>query len=131
MVDYSFERAVTPEDLQPLLRQTGWAHDRDLDGIQRMLDATPVMLGAWADGRLVGYARAITDGVYRALIDDVVVDEARRKAGIGSEVMRRLVARLREMHIEEVFLRCGDTMEPFYARLGFSKSGGVLTMDLE
>ena len=130
MVDYSFERAITPADLQPLLRQKGWAHDRDLDSIRRMLDSTSVMVGAWEDGRLVGFARAITDGVYRALIDDVVVDEPNRKAGIGSEVMRRLVTRLREMEVEEVFLRCGHAMEPFYAGLGFAKSG-VLTMDLD
>ncbi|MBT3266430.1 GNAT family N-acetyltransferase [Candidatus Poribacteria bacterium] len=130
MVSYSFDRAITPGDLQPLLQQTGWAHDRDVEGIRRMLEATPVMLGAWDGDRLVGYARVVTDGVYRALIDDVVVDEPERKAGIGSDLMRRLVARLREMEIEEVLLRCGDYMEPFYAGLGFSKSG-VLTMDLD
>ncbi|MEO2005344.1 MAG: GNAT family N-acetyltransferase [Candidatus Poribacteria bacterium] len=130
MVEYSFDRAISPENLQPLLRQTGWAHGRDLVGIRRMLDATTVMLGAWDDDRLVGYARAVTDGVYRALVDDVVVDEPMRKSGVGSEIMRRLVARLREMEIEEIFLRCGDDMAPFYTRLGFATSDGILTMDL-
>lgn len=129
MVEYSFDRSITPENLRPLLRQTGWAHGRDIAGIRRMLDATPLMLGAWEGETLIGYARAITDGVYRALIDDVVVDDAQRKSGVGSEIVRRLVARLREMEVEEVFLRCGEYMEPFYARLGFEKSG-VLTMDL-
>ena len=130
MVEYSFDRAISPENLQLLLRQTGWAHGRDLAGIHRMLDATAVMLGAWDDDRLVGYARAVTDGVYRALVDDGVVDEPMRKSGVGSEIMRLLVARLREMEIEEVFLRCSEDMESFYTRLGFSTSDGILTMDL-
>ena len=69
MVEYSFDRAISPENLQPLLRQTGWAHGRDLVGIRRMLDATTVMLGAWDDDRLVGYARAVTDALFQGFAD--------------------------------------------------------------
>ena len=45
LVDYSFERPIKPEQLQILFRQTGWADDRSLDGIQKMLDATYVVSG--------------------------------------------------------------------------------------
>ena len=129
-VDYSFERPIEPEQLQMLFRQTGWADDRSPGGIQKMLDATYVVLGAWEGGRLIGFVRAITDGIYRALIDDLVVEESRRGRGIGSELMKRLIERLREMEIEEVFLRCGGDVVPFYQRHGFEKTRGVV-MDLK
>ena len=130
LVDYSFERPIEPEQLQILFRQTGWADDRSPDGIQKMLDATYLVLGAWEGDRLIGFVRTITDGIYRALIDDMVVEESRRGRGIGSELMERLIKRLREMEVEEVFLRCGGDVVPFYQRHGFEKTRGVV-MDLE
>lgn len=128
MVDYSFDREIELQQLQDLLRQTGWANRRSIEGIQAMLDGTPLTLGAWEGDRLVGFVRVITDGIYRALIDDVVVEESKRGTGIGSELMQRVVRRLEE--IEEVFLRCGEHVVPFYERHRFERSNGVI-MDLK
>ncbi len=127
MVDYSFDRQIEPEQLQGLLRQTSWANQRSLEGIQKMLEGTPLTLGAWEDDRLVGFVRVMTDGIYRALIDDVVVEESKRGTGIGSELMRRAIERLAE--VEEVFLRCGEHVVPFYERHRFERSNGII-MDL-
>ena len=127
MVQYSFDRQIEPERLQGLLRQTGWANQRSIEGIQEMLQGTPLTLGVWEGDRLVGFARVITDGIYRALIDDVVVEESKRGTGIGSELMRQLIERLTE--VEEVFLHCGEQVVSFYERHRFERSYGVV-MDL-
>ena len=128
MVTYSFDRQIELEQLQGLLRQTSWANRRSIEGIQKMLEGTPLTLGAWEGDRLVGFVRVLTDGIYRALIDDVVVEESKRGTGIGSELMRRVVDRLAE--VEEVFLRCGKHVIPFYERHRFERSNGVI-MDLK
>jgi GNAT superfamily N-acetyltransferase len=127
-LNYSFDRPIEPEQLQPLFRQTGWARNRNIEGIKKMLQATPIMIGAWDGDHLIGYARAITDGIYRALIDDVVVDESKRGQGVGSELMRRLIEHLDS--IEEIFLRCGENVVLFYERHNFERSGAVV-MDLK
>ena len=127
MFEFSFERQVEPEQLLPLFQQTGWAGKRTLEGIRRMLAATPVALGAWQDDRLVGFARAITDGVYRALIDDVVVEKSVRGQGVGSELIQRLTERLAD--VETVFLRCGENVAGFYEKHRFRRSKG-LVLDL-
>ena len=128
MVDYSFDREIELQQLQDLLRQAGWANRRSVEGIQQMLDGTPLTLGAWEGDRLVGFVRVITDGIYRALIDDVVVEASKRGTGIGSELMQRITERLAE--VEEVFLRCGEHVVPFYERHRFERSNGVI-MDLK
>ena len=128
MVDYSFDREIKLEQLQGLLRQTGWANQRSIEGIQTMLDGTPLTLGAWEGDRLIGFVRVITDGIYRALIDDVVVEESKRGTGIGSELMRRIIERLAE--VEEVFLHCGEQVVSFYEQHRFERSHGVV-MDLK
>ena len=128
MVDYSFDREIELQQLQDLLRQTGWANRRSIEGIQTMLDGTPLTLGAWEGDRLVGFVRVMTDGIYRALIDDVVVEESKRGTGIGSELMQRITEQL--AGVEEVFLRCGEQVVHFYERHRFERSNGVI-MDLK
>lgn len=130
MVNYSFERPIDPEQLQSLFRQTDWAGNRSIEGIQAMLKGTAIALGAWEDDRLIGFARTITDGRYRGLIDDVVVEKSRRGQGIGTELMQRLLKRLTEIGIEEIFLRCGRGEVAFYHRHGFKTTQGIV-MDLE
>ena len=130
MIDYSFEKSVRPQQLQALLRQTTWANGRGIDGIRAMLAGSAIFLGAWDGDRLIGFCRAVTDGIYRALIDDVVVDAPQRGRGIGSALMRKLSERLKEMEVEEIFLRCENAVVPFYGQLGFKSSDGV-TMDLD
>ena len=75
---YSFDRRIEPKQLMGLLRQAGWANQRSIEGVRRMLEGTSLTLGAWEGDRLVGFARAMTDGIYRALIDDVPLEKLKK-----------------------------------------------------
>jgi GNAT superfamily N-acetyltransferase len=123
VVEYSSERRVLPADVLRLLRQTGWGRDRTDADIATALERAPLYVGAWVDGRLVGFARALTDGVYRGFIEDVVVDESMRAQGIGRGLIRALLERL--AGLEVVALDCEEGTVPFYASLGFVRSGNV------
>ncbi len=116
-VEYSFDRPLAPDDVQRLLNETSWAANRPLSDIQTMLDGS-LCVGAWLDGRLVGFARAVTDGVYRALLEDVVVDESLRGQGIGGALVEQMLERLAP--VQQVLLVCGDHLVPFYSAFGFS-----------
>lgn len=116
---YSLTNHPTPEQLLPLFAQADWTANRPLNALQRMLDHSPVAVSVWAGEKLVAYGRAVTDDLYRALIEDVIVDEPYRGQGIGAEVMRLLLQRLD--HVEEIALVCHDHLIPFYQRLGFEK----------
>ena len=118
-IELSLERQVTAEDLMPLLAQSHWAAGRGRGELSRMLEASPIKLGAWQGDRLVGFARVLTDGLYRALIDDVIVDQPWRARGLGSKMMRRLADQLDS--VEEVFLRCEEDLVPFYEGLGYQR----------
>src|SRR5687767_11249610 len=106
MLEYSFDRRIPVSGLQALLRQTTWASARQEADVAHIVATTPVQLGVWEGDRLAAYARVITDGRFRALIDDVVVDQSLRGSGIGSEIMKRLIERLSS--VEEVFLLTSD-----------------------
>lgn len=116
---YEFTHTFSMPDLLRLCAQTDWTAKRSADELQAMLDNTRVCLGVWDGDRLIGFARAITDDVYRAYVEDVIVDDAYRGQGIGSEITRRLLERF--AHVEEITLNCGDHLIPFYARFGFAR----------
>jgi GNAT superfamily N-acetyltransferase len=66
--------------------------------------------------RLVGVGRAVSDGVFYAIIFDVVVHPEYRGRGIGTEIMKRLIA---SAHTKRVLLYAAPGKEPFYRKLGF------------
>ncbi len=116
---YQFTNTIAISDLHRLFAQTDWTNQRTPDQLQAMLDQTRVCLGVWDGDKLIGFARAVTDDLFRAMIEDVIVDEAYRGHGIGAEIMRRLLERL--AHVEELVLNCHDHLIPFYERLGFER----------
>ena len=118
---YSFTEPINPEALHMLLRQTDWANMRSPLDIQRMLDRSQITLGVWDDDKLIAFSRVITDDMFRALIDDVVVDAAVRSQGIAATMLDKLLKRLQ--HVEQVMLDCDTGLSGFYARFGFRDKG--------
>ncbi|MBX5154508.1 GNAT family N-acetyltransferase [Rhizobium lentis] len=125
-VEYSFDRPIPIEALKVLFLQTTWARDRNEDDIAEIIAKSAVQLGTWQENRLVGYARVLTDGRFRALIDDVIVDETCRGRGLGREIMEHLLVRL--TRVEEVFLLANESMALYYEHLGFTRTAANCLM---
>jgi len=114
---FSFTEPINPETLQVLFQQADWAANRSPLDIQQMLDHSQMILGVWDDEKLIGFARVITDNIYRAWIEDVIVDESYHKLGIGTHIIHKLLKRLE--HIENITLSCHTELVPFYEKQGF------------
>ena len=114
---FSFTEPINPEILQVLFQQADWASSRSPLDIQNMLDNSQLTLGVWDDDKLIGFARVITDNIYRAWIEDVIVDKSYHQQGVGSHIVGKLLKRLE--HIEEITLHCLAELAPFYEKHGF------------
>ncbi len=68
--------------------------------------------------KLIGAGRAITDGVLRAAVFDLVVLPEYQKKGIGSRILRYILDRT---GAETVMLFARPGIEPFYDRFGFRR----------
>eukprot|EP00850_Spirogloea_muscicola_P000528 SM000002S05608 [mRNA] locus=s2:1102154:1104177:- [translate_table: standard] len=80
-------------------------------------------------GRLVAFARATGDGVFNAIIWDVVVDPAYQGSGLGKAIMERLMACLLRKGILNIALYAEPTVLGFYRPLGFlSDPDGIAAM---
>ena len=77
-----------------------------------------------ATGQVVGFITAISDGVSCAYIPHLEVLPAYQGRGIGSELVRQMLAQLR--HIYMIDLICDTNVQPFYERLGMRPYTGMI-----
>ncbi len=104
-------------DICDLLRR-GELGERDPHIAQLVFCGSYASVFAWDGVRLIGAARAISDGIASSAIYDVVVDPDYQGQGIGSLLMQTLLARLPKRSIMLVSVK---GKEPFYRKLGFRR----------
>ncbi|HEX9855910.1 MAG TPA: GNAT family N-acetyltransferase [Acidimicrobiia bacterium] len=104
-----------------------WTSHRSRDDVARLVEAPgQVLFGARdEEGNLVGFARAITDGVYKALILDVIVHPDRRGSDLGAGLMDAISSELSDVEHHELY--CLPELVAFYQRWGYTKELGDLT----
>jgi ribosomal protein S18 acetylase RimI-like enzyme len=114
---------VNWEEVVALLAAAG-LRGRAGDKVRRAYLNSQLVCFAYGGARLVGTARALTDWEYHALIYDVAVHPAYQRQGIGGQMMRALLARLKVWRIMLV----SDEVEGqrFYRRLGFEGYDNVM-----
>jgi GNAT superfamily N-acetyltransferase len=71
-----------------------------------------------AGGEYVGNGRVLSDGVCNAYLVDIWTATPWRRRGIGSEIVRRLIATVPGQHV----LLLTDERADFYATLGFRET---------
>lgn len=121
-------RSIATSDIDAvhrLLVTSGWAHRvGDVKDLERLISASQRAVVAVADDEVVGFARAITDGISNGYVSMVVVAEQHRRRGIGQALVERAIGS--EPNITWV-LRAGRTgAAEFFEKLGFSASSTAM-----
>jgi N-acetylglutamate synthase-like GNAT family acetyltransferase len=96
-----------------------WARDRSVEDLAIALSHSHPVISAWDGDRLVGFARATSDGVYRATIWDVVMHPDYQGAGIGRKLVERILRDPAIATVERVYLMTTH-QQSFYEKLGFT-----------
>ena len=119
-VEISLIQDAEPEAIFRLYHLAGWVTPEDGDGwIPAMLRGSWAAAGAFADGKLIGFARIISDGVSDGYVQDVVVDPAWRRQGIAGKLVKTLTAHARESGIGWLGLIGVPGTESLYRSCGF------------
>lgn len=110
------------QDLCDLYQSTWWAKDRQPDQGRQMLAHSDITIGLCnrQTHELVGFARVLTDDVYRAFLLDVIVQEELRHCGLGRMLMEAIIRHPRLQRVEAFILFCLPEMIPFYEKWGFT-----------
>lgn len=119
------ERTIKANDVIKLYNDVGWWEERIELDIEEMLNNVQ-SVGAWKDDTLVGFARAVSDGKFRAYIEDVVIHSSYRKDGIGTKLVSKLIDELANINVISLF--CEEHLIPFYVKNNFKNSKSQFVM---
>jgi N-acetylglutamate synthase-like GNAT family acetyltransferase len=107
------------DQLQALFRQEAfWAKDRTIEDWKVAIANSDPVISIWDEKRLIGLARATSDGIYRGTIWDVVVHSDYRGAGLGSKLVETVISHPRMNRVERIYLMTTH-QQRFYERIGF------------
>jgi ribosomal protein S18 acetylase RimI-like enzyme len=117
-------RAIRPDEIEAarqLLKAANWGtRVNDPVVFADLVNRSQIALVAVGGDQVVGFLRAITDGIFNGYISMVVVDERWRGQGVGSALVRRAMGENAAM---TWVLRAGRTgVSAFYEKLGFAVS---------
>jgi ribosomal protein S18 acetylase RimI-like enzyme len=103
----------------------GWPNSPSPITHYRILaNSAAIVLARTANGDVVGFITAVSDHVSCAYIPHLEVLPAYQGQGIGSELVRRMVAKLR--HLYMIDLVCDPPLQSFYERLGMQAVVGMV-----
>jgi ribosomal protein S18 acetylase RimI-like enzyme len=116
-------RSITPGDyevVRQFLAEAGWQHRvGSPEQFRRMMEKTDRAVVAWDDSRIVGFGRALCDGVSNGYISMVAVAAEHRGQGIGRKLVDSLIGD--DLGITWV-LRAGRGSDGFWEKMGFKES---------
>jgi predicted N-acetyltransferase YhbS len=118
-------------DLHALYQNEWWTRGRSLEATRTMLLHTAHLFGICErdSGRLVAFARVLTDSTFKAFVFDLIVAPDRRARGLGSRLVRRILEHPDLRSVRHIELACLPELTEFYGRLGFTTDvGDILLM---
>lgn len=97
-----------------------WARDRSYNQLKALLAGSTVVISLWSDNRIIGFGRATSDGVFRAVLWDIVVADDLQGIGLGSQVLKALLSAKEINRVEKIYLMTTKSSD-FYLQLGFQE----------
>ena len=109
------------DEVKAIYREAGWlAYLNDDEKLDRAFRNSLYLLGAFAEDDLIGFIRCVGDGEHVVLIQDLIVSEAYRQRGIGTELMNRVLEKYSCVRMISLYTDAQDKRaNSFYRKLGF------------
>lgn len=115
---YTNGRKIPAKEIADLRESVGW--NRMEEAFTHKNLSNLFELGCYEEGKLIGYLNVVSNKVTDAYIQDVMVAPDYQRRGIGTELMKRALLRIKGMDIYMVSVIYGEeALRPFYEKFGF------------
>ena len=107
--------------LQRLLDSNAfWAKSRTINDLKKCLANSDVIISVWVGNEIVGFGRALTDGIYRGVLWDIVIDQNHQGKGFGTLIVENLLSAKKIKNIKKLYLMTTNK-KLFYSQLNFKE----------
>ncbi|QYA40314.1 GNAT family N-acetyltransferase [Macrococcoides caseolyticum] len=104
--------------LVEVYKSVGWMNHND-DKVSIILKNSTHIVIAKLDNKIIGFARALSDGVFNAAIYDVVVYQEYQRRGVAKMLLENLLIQFENLSCIHLISTTGN--EAFYKKFGFKK----------
>ena len=101
-------------------KNTSWAKNRTMKDLKHCLANSDVIVSLWSNNKILGFGRALSDGTYRSVLWDVVIDHHHQGKGYGKLIVNSLLESKKIKQSEKVFLMTSNQKD-FYCQIGFQE----------
>ena len=114
-----------------LNRNAAWAKDRKINDLRKCLANSDVIISIWFNNQIVGFGRALSDGVYRGVFWDIVIDKNHQGNGYGRMIVKNLLESKRIKDTKKIYLMTTNK-KLFYSQLDFKdvKSQNLMNREI-
>ena len=107
--------------LQKLLdNNTSWAKNRTINDLKKCLAKSDVVISIWVGNEIVGFGRALTDGIYRGVLWDIVIDQNHQGKGFGKLIVNNLLSSKEIKKTKKIYLMTTNK-KLFYSQMDFKE----------
>ena len=107
--------------LQKLLDNNAfWAKNRTINDLKKCLANSDVIVSLWVGNEIVGFGRALTDGIYRGVLWDIVIDQSYQGKGFGKLIVEKLLSSKKIKKTKKLYLMTTNK-KLFYSQLDFKE----------
>ena len=124
MVSLSVLSSPTPDQIHQIIslyRYEGWWSEEadDPERVSGIVTGSHLFIIALNEDEIVGMGRSISDRTSDAYIQDVAVLKEFQGKGVGEKIIQKLIALLKENHVDWIGLIAQPGTSSFYKKLGF------------
>ena len=107
--------------LQKLLDNNAfWAKNRTINDLKKCLAKSDVVISIWVGNEIVGFGRALTDGIYRGVLWDIVIDQNHQGKGFGKLIVKNLLSSKAIKNTKKIYLMTTNK-KLFYSQMDFKE----------
>ena len=101
-------------------KNTSWAKNRKIKDLKYCLANSDAIVSLWSNNKLLGFGRALSDGTYRSVLWDIVIDHNHQGKGYGKLIVNSLLESKRIKQSEKIYLMTSNQKD-FYSQIGFEE----------
>ena len=101
-------------------RNAFWAKNRTINDLKKCLANSDVIISVWSGNEIVGFGRALTDGIYRGVLWDIVIDQNHQGKGYGSLIVKNLLSSKEIRNTKKLYLMTTNK-KLFYSQFEFKE----------